>query len=97
MNKKIIIVLEKRILESPFKDAQELVNSGMAWKMEGSVGRSCMDAINSGAIMLGENGHRDYYGNYVPSRHEVKAGTKGSPEFVAENHNKCVEYFEENQ
>ena len=31
--------------------------------------------------MLGETSCRDYYGNYVPSRYEVKAGTKGSKEY----------------
>jgi hypothetical protein len=31
---------------------------------------------------LGLKGHRDYYGNYVPSRFEVQKGTKGSIEFV---------------
>jgi hypothetical protein len=61
---------------------QDLVNTGMAWKLEGSVGRAAMDLIESGQIMLGEEGHRDYYGSWVPSRHEVLPGTKGSPEFV---------------
>jgi hypothetical protein len=32
--------------------------------------------------MLGEEGHLDYYGNYVPSRYEVEPGTKGSPEYA---------------
>jgi len=76
--------LEERILNSPYKEAQELVNNGMAWKMEGSVGRSCMAAITAGQVMLGDKGYRDFYGNYVPSRHEVQEGTKGSPEFVEE-------------
>jgi hypothetical protein len=62
-------------------DLQELINSGAAWCLEGSVGRAAMDAINAGACMLGETGHRDYWGNYVPSRHEVQAGTKGSREY----------------
>lgn len=61
---------------------QELVNSGDAWQLEGHVGRTAMDLISAGKIMLGEEGHRDYYGNYVPSRHEVQPGTKGSSEYV---------------
>ncbi len=93
MDKNKIKQLEKRILSGPFKQAQELVNSGRAWILEGSVGRSCMEAINSGAVLLGEEGHRDYWGNYVPSRHEVKAGTKGSPEFVEKNYDSCVENY----
>ena len=63
---------------------QGLINSGDAWRLEGSVGRTAMGLINEGQCMLGETGHTDFYGNYVPSRTEVKAGTKGSPEFVAE-------------
>ncbi len=52
--------------------------------MEGSIGRSAMDLINSGQCILGEEGHKDYWGNYVPSRTDVKAGTKGSVEFQRE-------------
>ena len=63
---------------------QELVNNGQAWMLEGSVGRTAMDLIEAGRIMLGEVGHRDYWGNYVPSRYEVEPGTKGSAEFCAE-------------
>lgn len=61
---------------------QALIDSGDAWLLEGHVGRTAMGLINSGQCMLGEEGHRDYWGNYIPSRHEVKSGTKGSPEFV---------------
>ena len=60
---------------------QSLIDTGMAWRLEGFIGRQCMAAIESGEAMLGEVGHRDYYGNYVPSRHEVEPGSKGSPEF----------------
>jgi hypothetical protein len=42
-----------------------------------------MDLIEAGAIVLGEVGHTDYWGNYVPSRHEVEPGTKGSVEYAA--------------
>lgn len=65
---------------------QALVNSGLAWRLEGAIGRACMAALEAGDIMLGENGHRDYWGNYVPSRHEVAGGTKGSFDLVAETH-----------
>jgi hypothetical protein len=60
---------------------QDAINSGMAWKMQGSYGRQAMSMIEAGLCMLGEVGHKDYYGNYVPSRYEVKAGTKGSAEY----------------
>lgn len=61
---------------------QDLINSGMAWKLEGSVGRTAMSLIELGQCVLGEEGHRDYWGNYVPSRTEVKSGTKGSIEYA---------------
>ena len=57
---------------------QGLINSGAAWSLEGSVGRACMRAIENGDAILGREGHRDYWGNYVPSRYEVEPGTKGS-------------------
>ena len=63
-------------------DLQALINSGLAWRLEGSVGRAAMDAIEAGVCILGEVGHRDYWGNYIPSRHEVEAGTKGSVEYA---------------
>ena len=66
-------------------DAQELVNNGQAWRLEGSVGRHCMALIEAGVIMLGEQGHHDQYGTYIPSRAEVEPGTKGSPEYVAQH------------
>ena len=63
---------------SEIKQYQQLINSGQAWRMEGSVGRTAMSLIESGDCILGTVGHRDYYGNYVPSRFEVQSGTKGS-------------------
>ncbi len=62
-------------------DVQELIDSGMAWRLEGAIGRQCMDAIRAGYAMLGEEAHTDYYGNRVPSRYEVQPGTPGSPEY----------------
>ena len=64
---------------------QRLINTGMAWRMEGAIGRECMRAIEAGCAMLGTEAHRDYYGNFVPSRYDVVAGTKGSFDFVVEN------------
>lgn len=64
-------------------DVQDLIDSGMAWRLEGFVGRQCMAAIDSGDAILGPTGHTDYWGNYVPSRFEVVPGTKGSVEYAA--------------
>ena len=68
---------------------QDLIDSGMAWQLEGHIGRQCMAAIEDGRAMLGPVGHRDYWGNYIPSRHEVQAGTKGSPEYAG----RCPECY----
>lgn len=73
---------EETTEEEVIEGYQALINSGDAWRLEGHVGRTAMGFIDSGQCMLGEVGHRDYYGNYVPSRYEVKSGTKGSRQFV---------------
>lgn len=61
---------------------QDAINSGMAWKLEGSYGRMAMDYLNAGACVLGEEPHTDYWGNRIPSRYEVEPGTKGSVEYA---------------
>lgn len=63
---------------------QRAINGGSAWSFQGSYGRAMMDALKSGVAMLGKHSARDYYGNYIPARDEVKAGTFGSYEFVVE-------------
>lgn len=65
------------------RDRQVVINTGEGWRLEGSFGRALYAAIEAGANALGRVGVRDYYGNYIPSRTEVKAGTKGSLEYVA--------------
>jgi len=89
--------LEQKILGGPFKDAQELINSGHAWTLEGSIGRSCMHAINIGACMLAPGSRPGYWGNTIPGRFDVKEGSKGSPEFVAERYDEVIEEFSLNQ
>jgi hypothetical protein len=61
---------------------QELIDSGLAWQLEGHIGRQAMACIESGLCTLGPEGHHDYWGNYVPSRTEVQPGTVGSPEYA---------------
>jgi hypothetical protein len=68
-----------------FASVQRAINVG-SWTFQGSFGRTMMDAIVTGRCLLGTKEFRDYYGNPVPSRDQVKAGTKGSPEYVAEQH-----------
>ena len=75
MNHNTIKSLQK---EHGFDGLQELINNGHAWNLEGSVGRSAMGALESGACMLPKERRMDAYCNIVPSRDELKAGTKGT-------------------
>jgi hypothetical protein len=61
-----------------YSDIQAMINSGQAWKMEGSYGRSAMSLLECGACMLPKEAHFDFYGNRVPSRDDLKNGTKGT-------------------
>ncbi len=65
-----------------YETIQRAINEGTAWKFQGSYGRTMMDAIRSGYCMLGRHSSGDYYGNHIPSRDEVQAGTKGSYDYV---------------
>lgn len=69
--------------EDYYLSIQRAINSG-AWALQGSYGRAMMDAIKSGYCLLGSERAKDYWGNFIPSRDDVKQGTKGSYEFVAE-------------
>ena len=66
--------------ELGYSELQELINSGMVWKLEGVFGRAAMESLRSGACYLPKIAYSDYYGNRVPSRDEIKAGTTGSIE-----------------
>lgn len=81
---------EDATLEETVETYQDLIDTGQAWRLEGTVGRTANDLIEQGYCMLGEVGHYDFWGNYVPSRHEVQDGTKGSASYVAEATEKRV-------
>jgi hypothetical protein len=87
MNTEDLLALEEGRLSEGETIAlfQHLIDEGIVWKMPGSYGRTAMDLMEQGCCMLGPVGHFDYYGNYVPSRHEVKPGTKGSAEYSKEH------------
>jgi hypothetical protein len=74
---------EEASMEEYYLAIQKTINSGL-WSMQGSYGRTMMDAISAGLCMLGQNQARDYYGNIIPSRDDVKPGTKGSYQFVVD-------------
>lgn len=75
MNIKTIYKLQR---DYGLAEMQEAINTGMAWKSEGSVGRYAMELLRSGACMLPKKAVVDAYGNKVPSRDEVASGTLGS-------------------
>ena len=66
-----------------YASIQRAINGGM-WSLQGSYGRTMMQAISDGWCLLGTKAFKDYWGNTIPARTEVKAGTKGSPEYVLE-------------
>lgn len=68
-----------------YTSIQRAINSGSAWSFQGSYGRAMMDAISSGKCLLGLKPARDYYGNTIPSRLQVKEYTKGSWDYVKEH------------
>lgn len=64
---------------------QKLINDGTAWRLEGSFGRSAMDAVESGhCLFSAQSGITDYWGNRLPSRDEVVSGSAGSLAYVRE-------------
>lgn len=67
--------------EDYYASIQRAINSGM-WGLQGSYGRTMMQAIEDGYCMLGENRARDHYGNFIGSRDDVVPGTKGSYDYV---------------
>ena len=64
--------------ETGYGDMQNMINTGQCWSMEGHTGRQAMNALAAGACMLPKVRRIDYYGNVVPSRYDVKPGSKGS-------------------
>lgn len=68
------------------KALQLLIERGTVWKLQGSYGRSAMQALEAGDVMLATKPQSDYYGNRIPSRDEVKPGTKGSRQLVVQTH-----------
>ena len=85
-----IQTIRKHQREQGYDQMQSLIESGTAWKMEGAVGRTAMELLRSGACFLPKQSHRDYYGNRIPSRTEVKEGTTGSLQ-------NAIKFFTENQ
>lgn len=65
-------------------ELQNFIDSGQVWKTAGSIGRSAITALIRGWCILSDESCYDAYGNYVPSRGEVQAGTMGSLELASQ-------------
>lgn len=61
-----------------FTEIQRMINDGSVWHYEGSFGRRAMELLECGACMLPKSFKKDHYGNTVPSRDVLKAGSKGT-------------------
>lgn len=68
-----------------FAAVQRQINEGN-WGLQGMHGCAMMVAIERGECMLGKRRALDYWGNVIPVRDEVEPGTKGSKEYVANEH-----------
>ena len=73
--------MEERDPETEVRALQALVNGGH-WGMQGRIGRQMMDAIEAGLVALGPEPAFDYWGNRIPSRHEVRQSSVGSTDYV---------------
>ena len=65
-------------------EVQKMINGKVHWRFEGSVGRMMMEYINAGYCILAREDTTDYWGNHIPSRTQVKKGTKGSYAYMKE-------------
>ena len=75
MNLREVRQLQK---EYGYDNIQSLIDKGLAWHMEGSIGREAMEMLDIGICFLPLKVHRDAYGNRIPKRTELKEGTKGT-------------------
>ncbi len=68
------------ILAGPNRELQEWVDSGLAWHLEGFIGRSASDALAAGALVLSPQRTRDYWGTPIPAYTDLvdEVGSSGS-------------------
>lgn len=72
--------IHEAILAGPNNEVQALIDSGMAWRLEGFVGRQAQAALEAGAAVLPPERENDYWGGTVPSYTDVadEVGSTGS-------------------
>ena len=78
--------VHQAILDGPNAEVQELVDSGLAWRLEGRVGRIVIAALRDGSVVLPPMRYSDFYGSTVPSYYDVE-DEPGSPGSVANAEN----------
>ena len=57
---------------------QDWIDKGYVWSFEGSVGRAAHRGLQCGMYFLPNQSFRNPYGQYIPSREEIRIGTEGS-------------------
>lgn len=62
---------------------QYLIDSGMAWSLQGHYGRTADAMIKQGYCTFGPTPYTNIYGSTIPSVSQVEAGSVGSREYVA--------------
>ena len=70
------------IMDGPNAELQGMIDSGLAWRLEGFVGRQAMEALRAGACVLPPDVQQDFYGTPVPS-YLIVSDEVGSPGSVA--------------
>lgn len=75
-----ITQVKKLQAEYGYDNWQKLIESGQVWHLEGTAGRTATDLLEMGVCFLPSTRHQDYWHNTIPSRDDLKAGTKGTLE-----------------
>lgn len=66
--------------ELGYAPMQRIIDNGSAWYLEGSTGRLAMSLLEMGACFLPKKSFKGPYGNLIPSRDMLQAGSKGTLE-----------------
>ena len=61
---------------------QMQINSGDCWNTSGSIGRTAHEMIREGFLLLGKERRSGAYGQSIPGRGDIAAGSSGSAAYV---------------